>query len=133
MSAVHLEVVNDRFWPDFPYAALRPFYAVWMPMAYWTLRTGEYRDPYAYVTESIQRLRANLGEPPVVVAAAGGIADESTNADLAAFAKAVHDSGSVGGSIYDWATMAPEKQALLDRLFSTGPASSLPPVPTTAR
>lgn len=131
LSAVHLEVVNDKFWPDFPYAALRPFYAAWMPMAYWTLRTGEYRDPYKYVTESITRLRANLGEPAVVVAAAGGIADESTDADLAAFAKAVKDSGSIGGSIYDWATMAPEKQALLQRLFASGPASSLPAVSTT--
>ncbi len=132
LSAVHLEVVNDRFWPDFPYRDLRPLYDIWIPMAYWTVRAGEWRDAYRYVTESISRLRADLGEPPVLVAAAGGIADEATEADLAAFARAVRDSGSVGGSVYDWATMAPGKQALLDRLFTTGPASNLPP-PLPAR
>lgn len=129
LSPVHLEVVNPAFWPEFPYQALRPFYDVWLPMSYWTVRTGEWRDGGRYTAENVARLRANLGEP-LLVAPVGGIADEATEGDLAGFARAVRESGSIGGSVYDWTTMSPGKQALLRELFTTGVASSLAPVPS---
>jgi hypothetical protein len=129
LSPVHLEVVNPAFWPEFPYQALRPLYDVWLPMSYWTVRTGEWADGERYTRENVARLRANLGEP-LLVAPVGGIADEATEGDLAGFARAVRDGGAIGGSVYDWTTMAPGKQALLRELFSTGAASSLTPVPS---
>ena len=133
LTAVHLEVINPRFWPDFPYRALRDLYDVWMPMAYWTVRADPYKDGYRYVKESVDRLRTDLGQPDVPVAPVGGVADEVTNEQMAGYAKALADTGAVGGSLYDWNTMAPGKQAFLAQLFSHGPAASLPVPPAVKR
>src|SRR5262249_60400906 len=80
--AVQLEVINQRLWPSFPYRALAPHVDVWMPMAYWTFRDGPYRDAERYVTESVQRLRANLGDEDARVHPIGGIGDLTTVAAL---------------------------------------------------
>lgn len=104
--AVQAEVVNPSLWPGFPYKRLARHVDVWMPMAYWTFRDGTYRDPYAYTAESIDRLRANLGDRRAVVHPVGGIGDLSTAQDYDAFLRAVHDTRSVGWSIYDYNTMA---------------------------
>jgi hypothetical protein len=119
---VQTEVINPTLWPDFPWRDLADDYAAWLPMAYWSFRSEEsgYRDPYAYVEESVRRLRNNLGDPGARVHPIGGIGavdgadgviehDEplATVADIDAFVRAVADSGSVGGSLYDWATTVP--------------------------
>ncbi|MBI2703908.1 MAG: hypothetical protein HYX32_01255 [Actinobacteria bacterium] len=129
LTAVHLEVINKRFWPDFPYAKLAGIYDVWMPMAYWSQRTEKYRDGYQYVKESVDRLRNNLGKPDAVVAPVGGIADEITNDDIRAYARALFDVGAIGGSLYDWGTLAPNQQFLMQRQFIDGPGAKLPAPP----
>jgi hypothetical protein len=132
LSPVHLEVINPTLWPSFPYAELRELYDVWMPMAYWTLRVDPYGDGYRYVRESVDRLRADLGGAPVVVAPIGGISDEMTETQIAEFGGALRDIGAIGGSFYDWATMAPGKQAAVQQLFAKGAASALPAPPLFA-
>ena len=129
LSAVHLEVINEKFWPAMPYDRLRPLYDVWLPMAYWTLRVAPYDDGYAYVKESVDRLRADLADPGALMAPIGGIADEMSEAQMDNYAKALVDTGSIGGSFYNWNTTAPGLQAKARDLFTTGPASGLPPVP----
>jgi len=129
LSAVHLEVINQNFWPAMPYAALRALYDVWMPMAYWTLRRAPYDDGYAYVKESVDRLRADLGDPGALMAPIGGIADTMTEAQMDNYAKALVDTGSIGGSFYNWNTTAPGRQAKAHDLFATGAAAALAPVP----
>jgi hypothetical protein len=129
LSAVHLEVINANFWPAFPYEAIRDAYDVWMPMAYWTIRLAPYDDGYRYAMDSVDRLRADLGDPNATVAPIGGISDEMTEDQMAAFAQALQDMGAIGGSFYNWNTMAPGKQALVHDLFTRGPAASLPPAP----
>ena len=104
--AVQSEIINPALWPRFPYKRLAKSLDVWMPMAYWTFRDGEYRDPYAYTAESITRLRENLGDKKAVVHPIGGIANESSAGDYDAFLRAVYDTKSVGWSIYDYNTMA---------------------------
>ncbi|MFZ4584646.1 MAG: hypothetical protein ACOYNI_05395 [Acidimicrobiia bacterium] len=101
---VQTEVLNRTLWPDFPYRTLGSLYDVWMPMAYWTFRTGDYRDAYRYTAESIQRLRTNLDDPSTRVAPIGGIGDLATVADYQAFLKAVRDTRSIGWSVYDFDT-----------------------------
>lgn len=117
--AVQLEVINPDFWPRFPWRALDASYDVWLPMAYWTTRTPEsgYRDPYAYAEESTRRMRANIGRPDVVVHQVGGIGDATTLADLEAFRQAIADTGAIGASLYDWASLPPEQQAALPRIL----------------
>ncbi len=129
LPAVQLEVVNPRYWPDFPYRDLAGSYDLWMPMAYWSFRSGPYGDGYAYVHESVTRLRANLGRPDAVVAPIGGIADEIADAHIAQFAQALVDSNSIGGSLYDWNTLPPGRRHLLHLAFAEGPASRLPAPP----
>ncbi len=112
---VQLEVINPSYWPNFPWRELDASYDVWLPMAYWTVRTVEsgYRDSYRYSEESTRRMRANLARPDALVHVIGGIGDGTTSADLEGFRRALDDTGSIGGSIYDWASLVPERRAEL--------------------
>ena len=104
---VQIEVVNPSYWPQFPWRALDASYDVWLPMAYWTVRAPEsgYRDAYRYSEESTRRMRNNIGRDDVVVHIIGGIGDETTVEDLAGLRRAVEDTGAIGGSLYDWASL----------------------------
>ncbi|MGH9026864.1 MAG: hypothetical protein ACRDWD_12230 [Acidimicrobiia bacterium] len=102
--AVQFEVINPSLWPEFPYRRLAAFYDVWMPMAYWTFRDGDYRNSYTYTEESIRRLRSNLGDQRARVHPIGGIADIATPADYGGFLEAVEDTDSIGWSVYDYDT-----------------------------
>jgi hypothetical protein len=111
LPPVVLEVVNTNYWPDFPWRQIAPFYDVWMPMDYWTGRTeaSGYRDAYRYTSENVARMRADLGLPAALTHPIGGIGDRTTTADDDAFLRAVVDTASIGGSIYDWRTTAAEE------------------------
>ena len=128
LPPVLTEVVNTRYWPDFPYPELGPLYDVWLPMSYWTFRSASsgYHDGYTYNDESTRRLRNNLGDQAAVVHGIGGIGDLATLEELDRFAQSLADHGAVGGSIYDWNTMSPSARAHLAQLFATGAAARLP-------
>ncbi|HJR26139.1 MAG TPA: hypothetical protein VJ804_11735 [Acidimicrobiales bacterium] len=115
LSTVHTQVVNPAFWPDYPYAELARRYDVLMPMAYWTLRTGELRAAERYVGENIDRLRAVAG-PDVPIHAIGGIADDATTEDLTGLLSAIDEREAIGGSLYDWVTSTPRQWEVLQPL-----------------
>ena len=138
MPAALMEVVNPNFWPAFPYRRLAPIYDVWLPMSYWSFRTSHYGDGYSYHEESVRRLRANLGDPDALVHGIGGIGGvdgiddpqnprepRATLGELDAFMDSLVDSGSIGGSIYDWQTLEGPARRMLARHFSTGAAADL--------
>jgi len=140
LPPVLIEVVNTDYWPDFPWTEIASSYDVWMPMSYWSFRSDRsgYGDGYAYNEESTRRLRDDLGEPNAIVHGIGGIGGvDGVNddpkpeepltklAELDAFVKSLVDTGSIGGSIYDWATLEPEARERLARLFGEGPGSQL--------
>ena len=102
---IQLDVVNPALWPNFPWRRLAPFYDVWLPMTYWTLRSpsSPYRDAGRYTAETIAALRAAVG-PSVVVHPIGGIADAAGARDISAFVDAARRSGAIGWSIYDFHT-----------------------------
>ena len=131
LPPVLTEVVNPRYWPDFPWTDIRPFYDVWLPMSYWTFRSSSsgYHDGYTYNDESTRRLRNNLGDDHAVVHAIGGIGDTATIGELSQFAQSLADDGAVGGSIYDWNAMPPDTRTALAAEFATGPAAHLPAPP----
>ena len=106
LPPVLIETINPRYWPGFPWRELAPLYDVWMPMSYWTFRTKSsgYRDAYNYTAENVRRTRINLGLPEAVVHPAGGTDNKSNDDDYRGFVRACVDTGSVGGSIYDWRT-----------------------------
>jgi hypothetical protein len=106
MPAVVMEVINQNFWPGFPYRDMAAAYDVWMPMDYWTSRTysSGYHDAYRYTAENIDRLRAQLGNPNLPVHPIGGIGDTSSEADVDNFHRASAERNAIGGSVYDYHT-----------------------------
>ena len=103
LPPVVTDVLNLKYWPQFPWLDLKPFYDVWMPMAYWTNRTpaSGWRDGYKYTTANIDRVRANLGDPNAVVHAVGGLSDTATATEIAGFVQASVERGAIGASLYD--------------------------------
>jgi hypothetical protein len=118
LPATLLEVVNTTYWPGFPYAALAPSYDAWFPMVYWTgrLDNSGLHDGYRYTEDSVLRLRADLGSA-ALVHPIGGVSEDGMGAsDIAGFVKAVRDTGSVGGSVYEWSGTDPAAWATLRAL-----------------
>jgi uncharacterized lipoprotein YddW (UPF0748 family) len=114
------DVINPKFWPDFPWTELKPLYDVWVPMDYWTNRkvSSGYRDAYKYTADNVRLLREDLQDPNALVHVAGGIGDESTTKDYDGFVRAANDGKTMGVSCYDWATTAQSAYATLRK----GPA-----------
>jgi hypothetical protein len=102
------DVMNPKFWPEFPWTRLKPSYDVWIPMGYWTNRKpdSEYRDAYRYTMENVRLLRENVEDEYATVHVAGGVGTKATSRDYERFVKAAYDSSSVGLSCYDYATTA---------------------------
>lgn len=139
-----IEDVNDRFWPEFPWGEIAPFYDVWLPMAYWSGRSDAsgFGDGYGYSAESAQRIRERIADPSAPVHAIGGIGGVAGERDFTAaevlasiddyplFAQSVVDAAAIGGSIYDWNTQDAAARALMAELFGPdGPAGDLTPAP----
>jgi hypothetical protein len=99
--AALLEVVNPNLWPQFPYRALARSVDVWLPMTYWTYRSGLYRDAFTYTDDSVRRLRHDLHDAHARVAPVGGLADSSAVADYQGFARAERADGAIGRSVFD--------------------------------
>lgn len=106
LPTVLIEDVNPGYWPAFPWTDIKPYYDIWMPMTYWSGRTAEsgWHDGYRYTTETITRMRVRLADPQALVHPIGGIADKITMDETAGFVRAITDTGSIGGSLYDTAT-----------------------------
>jgi hypothetical protein len=130
---VQIEVINDTFWPGFPWRELADSYDVWLPMSYWSFRSDAsgYGDGYVYHEESVRRLRANVGDPDALVHGIGGIGgldgvDDpaespeplATLDEIERFVVALADTDSIGGSIYDWNTLEPAVRVRLAELFA---------------
>ena len=137
LPPVQTEVINPTFWPDFPWTEIAPLYDVWLPMSYWSFRTEPYGNGYTYNAESVDRLRANLGDPDALVHPIGGIGGQidappsGTEPYLArvdqleGFARSLVDTQSIGGSIYDWLTLDSDGRAAMRNLFTSGIAAEL--------
>ena len=110
------DVINPNFWPDFPWAKLKPSYDVWIPMSYYTNRKNqpEWRDAYKYSTENVRLLRGHVGSG-AIVHLAGGVGTTSTAKDYDGLVRAGKDSRSVGVSSYDYAVTASSAWATLRR------------------
>ncbi len=112
-APVVLEDVNPQLWPDFPWQQLAGIYDVWIPMNYWTLRSGPDRDPATFTRENLRRLRLRLGNPLAPVHALGGVGDAVTEGDAAAFLEAAEAEGALGASIYDHRSLSVGATAVL--------------------
>jgi hypothetical protein len=137
LPPVQTEIINPAFWPNFPWSDIDNLYDVWLPMSYWSFRGEPYDDGYSYNAESVQMLRENLADPDALVHPIGGIGAQidappsgtepyiARVDQLDGFAQSLVDTGSIGGSIYDWLTTDADGRAKLAELFETGIAATV--------
>jgi hypothetical protein len=115
-AAVQLQVVNPDFWPGFPWHQVAATYDVVMPMSYWTLRKGDLRNGRTYTDANLERTRASLGDADIPIVPVGGLAEDSTVADLQGMVASITAHTAPGGGLYDWATATPEQWETLSPL-----------------
>jgi hypothetical protein len=108
LEPVLLEVVNQQYWPSFPWRRVQPQFDVWLPMNYWTNRSEDsgYREGFAYTEENVRRLRSNLDDEDAPVHTIGGIGDDATAADYEGFVRASRGMDALGWSVYDFNTVS---------------------------
>lgn len=106
--------LRPSWWPDFPYAELRPYYNVYIPMSYSSFRGTDAKTTYDWNVNNVVEMRARAGDPALPVHLAGGIADNFP--EVGAFVRAVRDAGAIGGGLYDLHTTHPDAWAILRAL-----------------
>jgi hypothetical protein len=111
--------LRQGWWPDFPFADIRPFYDVYIPMSYSSFRGTDARTTYRWNYGNVVEMRRRANDPALPVHLAGGIADNLP--EVGAFVRAVRDSDSIGGGLYDLHTTQPDAWPVLRRLRA-GPA-----------
>lgn len=93
------------WWPGFPWAQIATQVDAFVPMLYTGGGFPGYDATYGYVARSLRLLRVAAGRP-IVVHAAGGVANRMNAEELKAFSDAVLDDGKISGwSLYDLQTM----------------------------
>jgi hypothetical protein len=105
-----------RFWPGFPYGRLARHFDVFVPMAYWTYRTGGARGARRYVARSIELVRRRTGRPRVPIHMIGGLAGLAGPAEVRGFVRAVRRSRIIGASLYDAGTSSRRDWNMLRRI-----------------
>ena len=92
---------HPHYWPGFPYRSLARVFDVFLPMAYFTYRVKGRAASAAYVEQSVDLLRAAVGDS-VPVHVIGGVAGTASAADVSGFMDAVAQLSPVGYSLYDF-------------------------------
>lgn len=106
--------LRPSWWPAFPYAELRPFYDVYVPMSYSSFRGTDPETTYRWNLANVIEMRNRAGDPNLPVHLAGGIADKLS--DVAAFTRAAAEAKVLGAGLYDLDTTPPESWAALRAL-----------------
>jgi hypothetical protein len=92
-------------WPGFPWVELAATADAFAPMVYTGGAFKGFDATYGYVTRALRLLRTQTRDPDVAIHVAGGVADRLGFEELAGFSAAVaDDGGTIGVSLYDWAT-----------------------------
>lgn len=117
------------YWPNFPYAQLRSFYDVYLPMAYFTWRVKGQDRAHWYIQQCVGILRAKSGSPTFPIHMIGGIADDATVAETKGFVQAVRESGLLGASYYTFPRTSASEWTVLDRVPVNPVESPALPVP----
>ena len=104
-------------WPGFPWVQLAEVADAFAPMVYTGGSLQGFDATYGYVTRALRLLRLQTGNPDVAIHVAGGVANRLGPEELAGFAAAISDDGgTVGVSLYDWATTPPHAWPVIDPL-----------------
>ena len=116
LGAIIPDPVTQRFWPNFPYKELNARYDAFLPMAYWTFRTGGKRRVYRYTRDALSIVRARTNDETVAVHVVGGIASAASAAEVRGFTSAAVRFGATGASLYDFPITDADQWTHLQRL-----------------
>lgn len=118
-SPVAMDDISPSYWPRFPWRQLRPSYDAWMPMAYWSYRPpgSHWHDGYRYTLENVRRIRSHISDPDAYVHPIGS---PTAPAHIDGMVRAIRETRSIGGSVYDWAVTPPHMRANLRPLSALG-------------
>jgi hypothetical protein len=105
-------------WPRFPYLRLRPYYDVFLPMAYSSFRGKGARFVYGYTAANVQYVRLMTRDPRLPVHVIGGIANKLRPPEAASVIRAARDQGALGASFYDARVMGEEEWQVLKLGFA---------------
>ena len=105
-------------WPRFPYRRLRPYYDVFLPMAYSTFRGKGASFVYGYTATNIRYLRLMTGDPRLPVHVIGGIANKLRASEAASVVRAARAQGALGASFYKSRLTGVEEWQALELGFS---------------
>jgi hypothetical protein len=93
-------------WPGFPFAAIRPYYDVMLPMAYSSNRGHGRRFVYSYTLANVRFVRAVTRRPVHLIA---GVADRLRAGESDEAVLAARRGGAIGASFYDFRTSGPRE------------------------
>jgi hypothetical protein len=115
LGAIVPDPVTQRYWPRFPYRSVRALYDVFLPMAYWTPHLRGAARVYRYTSAAVRLIRLRTADAAVPVHVVGGIANQASATDVAAFTRAALEAGAAGASLYDAAITSAAQWAPLER------------------
>ena len=98
-------VYNPNRWAGFPWAELRGYYEVFMPMNYWTARGKDPQTAANLTQQNVAETKRLTGRPIHII---GGLGEYSDEAQVVAYVAAAREAGSLGGGLYDYDTTRAE-------------------------
>jgi hypothetical protein len=116
LGAIIPDPVTQRYWPAFPYVAVRAHYDAILPMSYWTAHTRGERRAYRHTRAALRIIRRRTGDPSVPVHVIGGIASHASTAEVRGFTRASLAHGAAGASLYDAAITTGAQWRQLSRI-----------------
>jgi hypothetical protein len=104
------------YWSGFPYESIARNYDVLLPMGYYTYHVKGAGPTYAETLENMTILRSQPGCQSIPVHMIGGIAEESSEAQVRGFAAAMNRTDCIGASQYGWPGMNSAKWAAMQSI-----------------
>ena len=104
---------KGSYWGAFPYTMLAAKYDVFVPMSYYTYHGKGATAARADTLSNVRILRAQKGCSQTPIHLIGGIAENSSAAEVGAFVSAANETHCIGASFYSWpATTSGDWKAL---------------------
>jgi hypothetical protein len=101
LGAIIPDPVSQRYWPRFPYRAVRARYDAILPMAYWTSQESGETRVRRRTCRALRLIRARTRDHAVPIHVIGGIASHASPAEVRGFGRAAVACGATGASLYD--------------------------------
>jgi hypothetical protein len=105
------------FWNVFPYESLASSYDVFLPMNYYSYHVHGSAAVYAETVANMHVLRKQPGCKTIPVHMIGGLAGDTSSAEVSRFSQAARKTGCIGVSLYDWVGTSPAQWVKLTAVW----------------